>query len=171
MPTTRRRLARHSVPRVDAVSCFRWTTNGYSPHPFGADVPVYGNETEARSAWEIYRRDVWAASHRMEVPRTAKLYDGLTTIGRDVIWETFSYINGIDLDGALAGLEADRTAITRFERANPKGAYSIADFLAKWRSDLDAIESIARRLQADRDCGAYQQLGSAQRYASEDSTL
>jgi hypothetical protein len=162
MPTTRKRIARHAPPRIDPVSAFRWTTNGYAPHPLGLEV--YANEREARAAWDTYRRDVWRVAHRMSVPATARLYDGLTMRGLERLHLTFTYIAGIDLAGALAGVEEDRQAIVHFERANPTGAFAIADFLAMWRADLDRIAHIAHQLHGDRYAGAYQQLGTALTY-------
>src|SRR5262245_12567372 len=143
MPTKRKRIVRGRIETIDPLEVFRWADTDKFTTTF--DGPGFPTTEAARLAWQACRRAIWAETNRMGVPDPARVFDELTVGGWQYLWSSWN-TTAFSLDDARAAIEADRRAVTEFERVNPKGARSIADFLGLWRADLDALGAIAVEL-------------------------
>jgi hypothetical protein len=128
---------------VDPISAFRWSTYGDGlSHVLGD--PHFHSEAEARRAWQKVRRQMWDERAGNRIPDTAKVYDGLTEDGRDLLFSTWNHVT-VPLEDILEALASDRERLARF-RATPAGA-SIADHLdavlARWQRLEDCARAIA----------------------------
>jgi hypothetical protein len=111
------------------------------------DDAVYPSRHEAAAAWRWCRRDVWARCFRFRVPKAATIYDGVRLASPEFVRWHWNHVV-FDLSAALAEVAADRASIEHFERADPRGAEQIRDFLAQLRADLQVVDGAARRLAA-----------------------
>lgn len=140
MPKRTRR--RHDDTDADVVECFLWGDGTY--HVLGE--PCFTNEADAASAWRRVRRAVWAVTPRFVLPHAAVTFDGLTMTAQAYILMHWNTLPPFTVRAALACLADDRAHVTRFEAVDPKGAQSIADYLALLKRDFDVIAAAADAL-------------------------
>ncbi len=106
---------------------------------------AFPSRRAAARAWPSCRADVWRGSRRMTIPFAARVFDHLTHGGWGVAWTSWNHVT-YPVRRTVQALAADRAALARFEQRDPRGAASIAAFLAELREDFDTIEAIAHRL-------------------------
>jgi hypothetical protein len=142
----KRRPAKRRYAEVNPIRAFAGP-KGDGTDCWFRDDAVYPSRQEAAAAWQWCRRDIWARCFRFRVPKAATVYDGIRLASvQHVCWHWNHVV--FDLSAALAEISADRGSIERFERADPRGAEQIRDFLAQLRADLQVVEGAARRLAA-----------------------
>lgn len=105
--------------------------------------PGFSDAGAARAAWERSRPAVWAATRRGCVPHAAVVYDRLQATAHDYMWAVTA-CSGVPRSAILRLVAADRLAVDRFEERDPLAAHAIANYLAVWRADLDALGQLAR---------------------------
>ena len=144
MPVRRRtQLAGSGLSDKDAVSAFRWSGGDGCNHMLGK--PAFASRRDTERAWQRVRRLVWANTHRFPIPDTAETYDGLSFAGIEYLQRHWN-AERFELADALGAIEEDRRNLERFRKT--PGAATIADFLALLRTDLDAVEELAREMAA-----------------------
>jgi len=129
------------------VTAFRWGDPSFTENPLAGGF-TFASTAEARRAWPLCRRPVWARAHRLSVPLAAQVFDGLTLDGLVHVHAHWNRVGSYDLTGALKALEHDRAALTAFRGRDPKGARAIGDFLTQLEVDLELVERTARDLGA-----------------------
>jgi hypothetical protein len=152
------------LAEADALSAFKWTVAGDGCANHLLEGAVFPDAAAARAGWETYRRAAWLTAHRLTVPPTARLYDGFTTLGRDLIWSTWNANAGLNLADVRRALAADEAAVIAFERANPAGAATMTDVLRLYREDLATLAAIASELAGDQFGGAIARLSTARTF-------
>lgn len=144
----RRLLHADAQPDVEAmVTAFRWGDPSFTENPLAGGF-TFASTAEARRAWPLCRRSVWARAHRLSVPLAAQVSDQLQLDGLTHVRAHWNRVGPYDLVGALAALEADREALAAFHATDPKGARSIAEYLRQLEVDLELVERTARDLGA-----------------------
>jgi len=129
---------------VIPVHVIAWLISDGTAGPTGHDVAP--DRATARQVWPHYRRAVWAATHRGQVPAAAEAHDGLTRTGFRLLWDTWRRPS-LDLAAVLAAVATDRAAVAAFMAGDP-GAAEISDYLADFAAGLDRVEAEARRYAA-----------------------
>jgi hypothetical protein len=104
---------------------------------------AYPDRESAGRAWRGCRREVWGMVGVGVLPQGARAHDHLSDQGVQYVYAHWND-EDFELDEALAAIAVDRAAVTDFQKRDPKGAASIADFLEQWRVVLDRAEVIAR---------------------------
>ncbi len=161
------REVRQSAKRsILPVSIMAWILSDGTAGLTGDDVAP--DRATARRVWPHYRRAAWSHMFVGRVPCAAAVHDGLTTTGRDVLWNTWQH-DSFSLSDVLEALAADRAALKAFEQNDPKGAATVEDYLLRLASEFDRIESEARRFAAasDRWRMSAPELGRGGRYERE----
>lgn len=131
---------------------------------------VARDRDEAAAAWPHYRRLVWSRTQLTGLSRSAEIFDGLQTSGVErlrSVWDA----DVLPLTAIFQALDADRAAVRRFQQRDPRGAASIADYLAVFVAGLDRVKVEARRL-AGKKCAhgwmrGYPDLSSGSRYGDD----
>ena len=135
------RKLRQSKRRA-SVNIRRFLADGaVGPCPYFG-TPGYETEDEAYEAWEEVRRDVWAVTHRMGVPKAAAVYDGLTSDAVKAMWACtgWSAVAAEMFARVPDAINRDRDNVRRFRAENPAGAKVIRDFLDLFLVDVSNIE-------------------------------
>jgi hypothetical protein len=119
-----------------------------SPGTYGftGDATFPDVET-ARKAWPDYRRETWEKACHGCLPCAAEVFDRLTVRGSALVWATWQS-ETFDLKAVRKALAGDRAAVRRFQRRDPKGAKTIADFLDVFLAALDRVDAEAVRIAA-----------------------
>ena len=109
------------------------------------DERVYATRAAAERAWQACRRTAWAMCRRLQPPSAALVYDGLTRAGFEALWRRLPWqiFDAACVRAVRRAVAADRAAVAAFREADPTGAAEIADYLAMWLGDLDAIAQAA----------------------------
>ena len=139
---TRRRAVRER--EVNGLVVFRWCLSEIPGTESLLSVPVYRSEAEARRGWAVWRRRVWARTHRFQLPHPAQAFDGLTLTGLADVLRRWNFVGPFDPTPTLRLLAEDHARLNDFEKT--RGARSIPDYLGLLRTDLAAIDRCARDL-------------------------
>jgi hypothetical protein len=135
------------------------------------DEACFASEAEARAAWPVARRLVWATYHRFTVPAAATHFDGLSADSPAAVRDGW-YEATFPLDDVLAALRRDRARLAAFSADDVAGAAAIADYLDMLRADFDIVEQTARTLTAARGDRMYPHtVCSATRYGDGGSLM
>ena len=166
----RRRVARLETLQVNP-QIFRYGSGLWT---FGFDGPAYPDKKTARRAWRTCRREVWAKSRRLDRPNAAETYDGITRDGWEELWgaQHCTDFKGQSGHEVVQAVERDRASVAAFRAKDPRAAKSIADFLAAYLADLDAIEAVTRQLMrpdVDLYCGLVNELSHRSIYRFGDA--
>jgi hypothetical protein len=123
-------------------NAFKWATaeSGFTD-PLLPGTRSFASPEDARDAWRIMRRVVWGTTPRLKIPDAARVFDGLTAVGRAYLWY---HVTEPDFSPTAARMEidGDRATIAAFRERDPVGADAIRDYLAMWLDDLAFMEAL-----------------------------
>ena len=105
----------------------------------------FRSQAAARRAWPRCRHAVWGATRRMEIPRAARVFDGLTMRGREAALRGFSFLR-FPLDDVKRELAADRHALAAFRKREPRASAELEDIFALLAADLGLLERQAEAM-------------------------
>lgn len=139
----RRRLTGVARRDIDPLDVFAWSHTGLD-HLLGGDC--YATSAEASRAWQRVRRQIWARSHRFQIPGPSRVYDDLRFESMAWLRLEFCCVPPFRLAEGLEVLAADRQALAAFART--RAARSISDYLEVLRGDFDLVEAAMRESAA-----------------------
>jgi hypothetical protein len=144
---TRKREAIDDVPARRFIFSDATGPDIWFPH---LEPPGYGSREAAEAAWRRRRREVWAQTRRMSIPKAAEAYDFVFFDCWRTVWSRIGGVwpGGDRLAGASEVIAKDLQSIDDFEREDPAAAAEIADYLAILRDDIERVRLAAEQVAA-----------------------